>query len=347
MAADRTEAAGRRRRDPTRPDRGGQIDPIQQRAEHSNGPPTIGHRDHLTRSGALEVRRELGLELAHGDVHVVILYFDVTTSKEGHPQAALLLYRRELAARSSAGDAALPASVRSLAVSGELDLTIDRNAPRQRHDLGDGSWCSLTTGFVRNATDWFEELRGSTAWLQNEVLRYDTYVPERRLGAGLRGDANPLLRQSGLALESTHRVPLTGVGALLYRTGDDFQGLHSDRQMCWLDDTIVAIVVLGQRRPFVFRKRTNTAAFVDRTPAGELDGDLVLMPGEGDLVVMGGACQRDWLHGVPRAAQEGPRISLTWRWTSKRGRPDTNPGYYDGRQFSDRSRQPGTRVRRP
>jgi hypothetical protein len=68
------------------------------------------------------------------------------------------------------------------------------------------------------------------------------------------------------------------------------------------------------------------------------------MPGEGDMLVMGGACQREWLHGVPGApGVDRPRISLTWRWTSRRGRPDTNPTFYDGRHFSDGSRQPGSR----
>jgi hypothetical protein len=64
---------------------------------------------------------------------------------------------------------------------------------------------------------------------------------------------------------------------------------------------------------------------VERVPAGTDPDDVVLTPGEGDLLIMGGACQREWLHGVPRAATDRPRISLTWRWTSRRGRPDTNP----------------------
>ena len=71
------------------------------------------------------------------------------------------------------------------------------------------------------------------------------------------------------------------------------------------------------------------------------------MPGEGDMIVMGGASQREWLHGVPRADTPNPRISLTWRWTSRGGRPDTNPTYFDGRQYSDRPRRPGSRMRRP
>jgi hypothetical protein len=80
----------------------------------------------------------------------------------------------------------------------------------------------------------------------------------------------------------------------------------------------------------------------ERHPAGSLPDDVVVHPGGGDLLVMGGTCQRGWLHGVPPASTSDPRISLTWRWTSRRGRPDTAPGYFEGRQFSDRRRQPGT-----
>ena len=101
-------------------------------------------------------------------------------------------------------------------------------------------------------------------------------------------------------------MPFTGVAALLYRDGDDFQGLHSDRELRWLEETLIAIVVLGARRPFVFRRRVTVAEVVDRMPAGSLAGDIVLTPGEGDMLVMGGACQRDWLHSVPRAETTEP-----------------------------------------
>ncbi|MCU1397944.1 MAG: putative alkylated repair protein [Acidimicrobiales bacterium] len=210
-----------------------------------------------------------------------------------------------------------------------------------------GSWVDVVEGFVRDAAVTFCEINESTAWMQAEVLRYDEYVPEKRLGAGLSSDSRPLFRQTEMHLQSAYRAAVTGVGALLYRTGEDFQGLHSDRQMRWLDDTLVAIMVLGQRRPFVFRQRKPMSEVVERVPAGTEPGDIVLTPGEGDLLVMGGAAQRDWLHGVPRAETTNPRISLTWRWSSRRGRPDTNPGYFDGRQFSDRPQRPGTRTRRP
>lgn len=225
-------------------------------------------------------------------------------------------------------------------------LEIDRRAPVRRVELDGSSWVDVVDGFVVEPSAAFDEVHATTPWQQTEVLRYERYVPERRLSAGLRPDRTTLLRQADLHLTATYRQRFDGVAAILYRDGDDFQGLHSDREMRWLDDTLIAIVVLGQRRPFVIRRRAPMREVVERVPAGADPDDLVLLPGEGDLLVMGGTCQRDWLHGIPRADTVNPRISLTWRWTSKRGRPDTAPGYYDGRQFSDRPRQPGSRTRR-
>jgi len=225
------------------------------------------------------------------------------------------------------------------------ELHIDRHAAIERIPLAPSSWVEVVSGYVRDAPAVFTALHDSLPWRQTEVLRYDRYVPERRLGVGVGSDSHPMFRQTDLHLRSRFRVPFTGVGALLYRNGEDFQGLHSDREMRWLDDTVIAIVVLGARRPFVLRRRAEGGVPVERVPAGTDPDDLVLMPGEGDMVVMGGACQREWLHGVPKSSTDQPRISLTWRWTSRRGRPDTNPTYYDGRHFSDGTRAPGSRSR--
>lgn len=227
------------------------------------------------------------------------------------------------------------------------ELTIDRAARIERTDLDGHSWLELVHGFIRQPQEQLEDLVCTAPWGQTEVLRYDRYVPENRLGTGMRPDASPLLRQIDLHLQSRYRVAFEGVAALLYRDGNDFQGLHSDRAMRWLDDTVIAIVVLGERRPFVLRPRTDwVAAAANRVPAGDHPDDIVVWPGEGDMLVMGGACQRDWLHGVPAHHTASPRVSLTWRWSSRRGRPDTNPGHYDGRQFSGESVRTGSRWRR-
>ena len=226
------------------------------------------------------------------------------------------------------------------------ELAIDRTAPVRRIALDTTSWIDLVDGFVRSADAEMDHYREHVPWESTEVLRYDRYVPERRLSAGLRAADRPLTRQTELHLDARYRVPWTGVAAILYRDGQDFQGFHGDRELRWLDETLIAIVVLGERRPFVLRPRAASSQH-DRTPAGQHPDDVVLTPGHGDLLVMGGANQRDWLHTVPIADTDRPRISLTWRWTSRRGRPDTNPTYYDGRAYSDAPRRPPTRSRRP
>lgn len=225
-------------------------------------------------------------------------------------------------------------------------LRIRRHADVRRIELDATSWVDLVDGFVVDPDAELETLLTDTPWQQAEVLRYDRYVPERRLVAAVRPDTATVLRQTGLHLESRHRVRFSGVTAIWYRDGDDFQGLHSDREMRWLDDTLIAIVVLGERRPFALRPRAAWNGAPDRSPPGSLPGDVMLTPGRGDLLVMGGRCQRDWLHGVPRVETASTRVSLTWRWTSRRGRPDTNPMYGDGFQFGDGPRRPGIRTRR-
>ncbi len=224
-------------------------------------------------------------------------------------------------------------------------LSIDRSAPVERVALGDGSsWVDVCPGFVRQPEELLDRVLVDTPWEQGEVWRFDHYVAERRLGAWLRSESLPAaVRQAGMHLDSRYRVQFQGVTAIHYRDGEDFQGLHSDREMRWLDETLIAIVVLGQDRPFLLRPRRDV-----NDPAQRVDDsqDVVLRPGHGTLIVMGGRCQRDWLHGVPEDTTTRSRVSLTWRWTSRRGRPDTAPGYFDGRSYSDRPNLQGRRSRR-
>jgi alkylated DNA repair dioxygenase AlkB len=225
-----------------------------------------------------------------------------------------------------------------------VELDIDRRRPVERIALGDGrSWVELTTGFIRRPDDLLEQVIATTPWTQGSTWRFDHYVDEHRLGAWIpAGSMPPAVRHSGLHLESRYRVRFSGVSTILYRDGNDFQGLHSDREMKWLDDTLIAIVVLGDSRPFQLRPRRNANDPAQRRDASD---DVVLRPGHGDLLVMGGRCQQDWLHGVPPDRTTDPRLSITWRWSSRRGRPDTAPSYSDGRHYSDGPRVNGHRTR--
>src|SRR5262249_33079312 len=86
-----------------------------------------------------------------------------------------------------------------------------------------------------------------------------------------------------------------------YRDGRDSVAWHADRELRVLDDTLIAIVTLGVRRPFLLRPK-----------GGGRSVDVA--PGSGDLLVMGGAAQRDWEHAVPKTARSGPRVSVSFRW---------------------------------
>lgn len=208
----------------------------------------------------------------------------------------------------------------------------------------------LRRGFARDPEQLLDQAIETTDWMQGEVWRFDHYVEEHRLGAWLRPDSlaqgvlRDAVRQTGLHLESAYRVRFSGVTAVLYRNGGDFQGLHSDREMKWLDDTLIAILVLGEGRTFRLRPRGD---WRDPERRGDASEDVDLHPAHGDLMVLGGRCQRDWLHGVPLHPTTRPRMSLTWRWSSRRGRPDTAPSYFDGRSYSDRANPVGHRMRRP
>ncbi|MDQ1481768.1 MAG: hypothetical protein QOI44_2629, partial [Actinomycetota bacterium] len=61
-----------------------------------------------------------------------------------------------------------------------------------------------------------------------------------------------------------------------------------------------------------------------------------LAPASGDLIVLGGRCQADWLHAVPKVSGARPagRISAQWRWTSRTGKPEQQAAYSAPRHFT-------------
>jgi alkylated DNA repair dioxygenase AlkB len=112
-----------------------------------------------------------------------------------------------------------------------------------------------------------------------------------------------VLERVRVDLERRYAVRLRGPACNYYRDGRDSVAFHGDRELRDVGDALVAVLTLGARRPFRVRRRARGGRSVDLSPAS------------GDLLVMGGACQRDWEHGVPKVAQAGPRVSVTWRWS--------------------------------
>jgi 2OG-Fe(II) oxygenase superfamily len=203
---------------------------------------------------------------------------------------------------------------------------IDPNVPFERLTLDDTSWIDIARGWLRGADAVYEHLVSAIAWQQGRVWRYERWIDEPRLGAGgsISNPGHPVLADAQRAITAKYAARFDGFGFAYYRNPSDSVAMHRDREMRWLDDTIVAILTLGATRPFLVQRR-NTR---DRSTARDLS------PAAGDLMVFGGRFQSDWLHGVPktRHAVRG-RISAQWRYTTKRGRPDTQPGYYAPREF--------------
>jgi alkylated DNA repair dioxygenase AlkB len=207
-------------------------------------------------------------------------------------------------------------------------------ASAERIMLDETSWVDVARQWIPpdEADRLFAALRDGVGWRTGRMFRYDHMVEERRLGSFWRPGRplpDPALAGIHKSLQRTYRVRFDGFGMMQYRDGRDGQAFHRDTDMKWLDDTRIAILSLGARRPWLLRPRTSR---YDHSEGRGATHDLA--PGGGDLIVMGGRCQADWEHSVPYLlrGQPGPesvppRISLQWRFTSRQGRPFVGGSY--------------------
>jgi alkylated DNA repair dioxygenase AlkB len=101
-------------------------------------------------------------------------------------------------------------------------------------------------------------------------------------------------------LSERYGVAFTQVGVNRYRDGADSVAWHGDRVARELPEAVVALVSLGAARPFRLRPTGGGAS-------------IGYLPGPGDLLVMGGSCQRTWQHAVPKTRSAPPRISIQFR----------------------------------
>jgi alkylated DNA repair dioxygenase AlkB len=187
-----------------------------------------------------------------------------------------------------------------------------------RIPLTAGAWLDYDAEWLPTdeADDALACLRRELDWEQREIVLFGRRILQPRLIAWA-GDL--AYRYSGQTLEPrpftpTARGLLANVSARAgmtfnhvlvnrYRSGEDSMGLHSDDEPELGPDPLVAIVSLGTARRLVVKPRRKQ----DRERH-----DLSL--GHGALLVMGGTCQRHYVHGIPRqAGRQGERISLTFR----------------------------------
>lgn len=178
-----------------------------------------------------------------------------------------------------------------------------------RTQLSDGAWVDLLPGWVSGADALFEVLQARIPWRAESREMYDRVVDVPRLVHTYRQTAelpHPLLTEAREAL-SRHYWDELGerfvtAGCCLYRDGNDSVAWHGDRiGRGRSNDTMVAIISLGAPRRLLLRPNGGST-------------ELAFPLGHGDLLVMGGSCQRTWEHCVPKTSRAaGPRISVQFR----------------------------------
>ena len=185
----------------------------------------------------------------------------------------------------------------------------------RRTPLAHGAWVDLRRGWLMGSGAVFARLAETVPWRAEKRHMYDKVVAVPRLLCFYGEDAplpDPVLTAARRALNAHYGPelgePFRTAGLCLYRDGRDSVAWHGDTiGRGRTEDTMVAILSLGTPRPLLLRPRVKRA--------GEAGGaSLRFEVGHGDLLVMGGSCQRTWEHAIPKTSQPtGPRISVQFR----------------------------------
>ncbi|MET9113391.1 alpha-ketoglutarate-dependent dioxygenase AlkB [Streptomyces longwoodensis] len=180
----------------------------------------------------------------------------------------------------------------------------------RRTVLGAGAWIDVLPGWLTGSDVLFEELAEGVPWREERRQMYDNVVAVPRLLAFYGAEdplPHPVLDEARAALSAHYAEelgePFVTAGLCHYRDGRDSVAWHGDRiGRGARQDTMVAILSVGAPRDLLLR------------PAHG-GGQTVRRPlGHGDLIVMGGSCQRTWEHCVPKSTRaSGPRISIQFR----------------------------------
>ena len=178
-----------------------------------------------------------------------------------------------------------------------------------RTELAGGAWVDHLPAWVVGSDEVLDRLLGAVPWRAERREMYDRVVDVPRLLASYAEPGqlpHPVLRSAHGALSAHYAAelgePFAGTGLCLYRDGRDSVAWHGDTLgRGATTDTIVAIVSFGSARALLLRPRAGGRR-------------LRYALGHGDLLVMGGSCQRTWEHAVPKSAGvAGPRVSVQFR----------------------------------
>ncbi|WP_165355060.1 alpha-ketoglutarate-dependent dioxygenase AlkB [Nocardioides oleivorans] len=184
-------------------------------------------------------------------------------------------------------------------------------ATAHRVRLDEHSWVEHVPSWLTGADSLFDELLQGGAWEQRRRWMYGERTVEPRLTAQYDdlATAPALLLEAAQALTSHYGVTYDHLWVNLYRDNRDSTGWHGDGASTRRRECVVPVLSLGASRRFLIRP-------ADGGPSS------TFRPLAGDLIVMGGRCQSDWRHCVPKqTSPTGPRISVNFA-ASSQGRAD-------------------------
>jgi len=174
----------------------------------------------------------------------------------------------------------------------------------ERIRLARGAWVDLARGWVHGHEALFDAVLQAADWAVWTRPMFEQVVAQPRLSVSWGTDALPeglgSIRAMSRSLSARYGIRLDRISANLYRDGRDSVAWHGDTHLRDQATATVAVVSLGSPRTFRLR------------PRGGGDS-LAWKVGHGDLMVMGGTCQRTWQHAVPKVASAGPRICVMFR----------------------------------
>jgi alkylated DNA repair dioxygenase AlkB len=171
-----------------------------------------------------------------------------------------------------------------------------------RTELPGGAWLDYAPGWLGGHELLLQELASSVRWRSEERLMYERTVQVPRLYATLPedGPVPPLLERARAAIGVRYGEAFERLSLGYYRDGRDSVAWHGDYVARRLPNATVATVSVGAPRVFYLRPKAGKQR-------------LTLRLGWGDLLVMGGTCQRTWEHAVPKVRQAAPRIAIMFR----------------------------------
>jgi alkylated DNA repair dioxygenase AlkB len=194
------------------------------------------------------------------------------------------------------------------------DFAIDASfATARRVSIDAHSWVEIVPGWMSGSRFLLERLATTVPWQQHDRRLFEQTFQEPRLTAEFRNLQDVPERALSAAVDALSKhygILYDSLWLNLYRDGQDSTGWHRDRFSCRRPECIVPVLTLGATRRFLIKPRAG-------------GNSRVFRPGSGDLIVMGGRSQEDWLHSVPKDPKVAERrISINFQ-SSEQARRDT------------------------